>query len=403
MYALTPLWVLHIIWRRITGVRILQIPHHNKPSEFPNKTSSAMQSTSSMERRFNRYHHYANQNNNILPVILYLTLPTVNLQQKTRNDNSNNVKSQKQKQRDFWRMKQFNEQKTVCSAFPFYSLENDEIKNMVTSDKCSQTTSKADQTKIFNLHEENVQLRTEILELKCQIRTVNEKLACMDSELKSKLNEKQTEIQTLKSESSNLNSKLHNEQCSREEIETKYLAFRRHTEIAVRQQEQHNDNINKHNLREISNLKSTIQQLNMELSAYKSQTTTSTHIQGGTKNPSNKQTSAHQERSNNMQTTSQKINQRKSTTASGCRKCGSATYHQPRQCPAKNFVCIRCSKKGHHTINCILICTACSGIKGISCKSPEDCVAKDMNCAYCNVQGHLDCVCLKRRMDELGY
>ena len=277
-----------------------------------------------MDRRFNRYQHYATKNNSILPVILYLTLPTVNLHQKPRNDR--NVKTQKQKQRDFWRMKQFNEQKTVCSAFPFYFLENDELKNMVTS----QTTSKADQTKIFNQQEENVQLRTEISKLKYQIRTVNEKLACMDSEFKSKLNEKQTEIQTLKSESSNLNSKLHNEQCSREEIETKYLAFRRHTEIAVRQQEQQNDNINKHNLREISNLKSTNQQLNMELSAYKSQTATSTHIQGGTKNPSNKQTSVHQEGSNNMQTTSQKINQRKSTTASGCRKCGSTTYHQPR-------------------------------------------------------------------------
>ena len=225
----------------------------------------------------------------------------------------------------------------------------------------------------------------------------------IDSEFKSKLNEKQTKIETLKSESSNLNSKLHNEQYSREEIENKYLTFRRHTEIATRQQEQHNDNINQHSLREINYLKSTIQQLNMELSAYKSQAVTSSHIQGGTNNPSTKQTRVHQERSNNMPTASQKINQRKSTTASGCRKCGSNISHQPRQCPAKNFVCIKCSKKGHHTINCILICTACGGTKGISCKSPADCVATGMNCAYCNVQGHLDCVCLKRRLDELGY
>ena len=295
-------------------------------------------------------------------------------------------------------MKQFNEQKTVCSAFPFYSLENDEIKIMVTSDKCSQTTSKADQMKIFNLQEENVQLRTEITELKGQIRTVNEKLAYMDSEFKSKLNEKQTEIQTLKSESSNLNSKLYHEEYLREEIETEYLAFKRHTENATKQQERHNDNINKHNLREINNLKGTIQQLNMELSECKSKTTTSS----ANKNLTTNQTGAHHRGSLNMPS-SQTINQRKSTTASGCRKCGSTTSHQPRQCPAKNFVCAKCSKKGHHTINCILICTACSGIKGISCKGPEDCVAKNMNCAYCNVQEHLDCVCLKRRLDELGY
>ena len=63
-------------------------------------------------------------------------------------------------------MKKFNEQKTVCSVFPFDSLENDEIKNMVTSDKCTQTTSKADQMKMFNSQEENEQLRTEITELK---------------------------------------------------------------------------------------------------------------------------------------------------------------------------------------------------------------------------------------------
>ena len=269
---------------------------------------------------------------------------------------------------------------------------------VTTSDKCSQTTSKADQMKILNLQRENVQLRTEIAELKGHIKTVNEKLACTDSEYKSKLNEKQTEIQTLKSESSNLNSLLHNEQYSREEIETEYLAFRRHTQIATKQQERHNDNINKHNLREISNLKDTIQQLNMELSECKSKTTTSST----NKNSTTKQTGAHHGGSLNMPS-SQKINQRKSTTASGCRKCGSTTYHQPRQCPAKNFVCIKCSKKGHHTINCILICTACGGTKGISCKSPADCVAKDMNCAYCNVQGHLDRVCLKRRLNELGY
>ena len=335
-----------------------------------------------MECRFNRSHHYSKQNNNILPVILYLTLPSVNYKNEW-NDSNRTMKRQKQKQRDFQRMKQFNEHKTVCSVFPFYSLENNEIQNMVTRPvpvKIQQRTSKAEKTHV------------------CKIQEEYEKVLCENSKLQSELKGIQNELKSLKTEYSNLQSKFRHEQYLHEETETEYLAFKRHTENATKQQERHNDNINKHNLREISNLKGTIQQLNMELSECKSKTTTSS----ANKTSTTKQTGAHHGGSLNMPS-SQKINQRKSPTASGCRKCGSTTPHQPRQCPAKNFVCVKCSKKGHHTINCILICTACAGTKGISCKSPADCVAKNMNCAYCNVQGHLDCVCLKKRMDELGY
>ena len=60
-----------------------------------------------------------------LPVVLYFTLPAINFHQNTTHES---VKHQKRKQRDFQRMKEFNEQKTVCATFPFYSLENEDFK-----------------------------------------------------------------------------------------------------------------------------------------------------------------------------------------------------------------------------------------------------------------------------------
>ena len=113
-------------------------------------------STSVMERQFNRTGYHQNQDGNILPVILYLTLPTVNLHRNTSMTNNRKVKHQKQKQRDFERMKQFNQQKTVCSVFPFYQLENDDIQNMVTQPtpvQFSKTNSSLEKTKMCNLQE----------------------------------------------------------------------------------------------------------------------------------------------------------------------------------------------------------------------------------------------------------
>ena len=134
-----------------------------------------------MERRFNRTHHYANQNNNILPVSLYLTLPTINLHRNTSLTNNKKVKHQKQKQRDFERMKQFNQQKTVCSVFPFYQLENDDIQNMVTRPtpvQFSKTNPSLEKTKMCNLQEENDKLTLLNTELKDKLKTINETLVC---------------------------------------------------------------------------------------------------------------------------------------------------------------------------------------------------------------------------------
>ena len=86
-----------------------------------------------------------------------------------------------------------------------------------------------------------------------------------------------------------------------------------------------------------------------------------------------------------------------------CHRCGSLYSHvPPNQCPAKNFLCGYCSKRGHHTLNCLQVCKGC-GAKGRLYHRIEDCTAQNMNCAYCNVQGHLSHMCLETRYDTEGF
>ena len=163
-----------------------------------------------MERRFNRSCQYRNQNNNVLPVILYLTLPGVNVHQNFRNDTHRNVKHQKRK-RDFLRMKQFNEQKTVCSMFPFYSLENEDIQNILTQPApvhFKQTNSKLDKLKNCDILQENEKLKSLNMELNDNFKTLHENQLCEKSVLQCKLTEMQNEIASLKIECSNLQLKL---------------------------------------------------------------------------------------------------------------------------------------------------------------------------------------------------
>ena len=51
-----------------------------------------------------------------------------------------------------------------------------------------------------------------------------------------------------------------------------------------------------------------------------------------------------------------------------------------------------CSKRGHHTLNCLQVCKGCEA-KGRLYHRLEDCTAQDMNCIYCNVQEHLTHMC----------
>ena len=360
-----------------------------------------------MERRFNRTHYHQNQDGNILQVILYLTLPAVNLCQNTRKDSNRKQKHQKQKQRDYERMKQFNKQKTVCSIFPFYSLENEDIKNMVTPIQISQNNSKSDKIKICNLQEENRQLKVSTTELKDNLKTLNEKQICEHSELQCKLTEMHNEIINSKTECARLLSELNNEQILRKKIETEYKEFEEMTFRAVDKEQENYKRVNKEWGQKVNELKNKIKQLKSELSSYKAQTTTCVHMQGATNNTTTKQVGTHQGVGNNARTSSVENNQPRPTShgnssVPGCQKCGSTEPHQPSQCPARNFVCEGCKKKGHHTINCLHSCRDCGAIKRI-CNIQIQCVAKRLNCAYCGVKGHLSHVCLQQRLDQLGY
>ena len=148
-----------------------------------------------MERQFNRTRYHHNQDGNILPVILYLTLPTVNLHRNTSISNNRQVKHQKQKQRDYERMKQFNQQKTECSVFPFYSLENNEIQNMVARPApvhYSQTNSKLEKVKFCNILQEHERLKLLNMELKDNFMTLNKNLVRANSESSINLQKNRT-------------------------------------------------------------------------------------------------------------------------------------------------------------------------------------------------------------------
>ena len=256
--------------------------------------------------------------------------------------NNRKQKRQKQKQRDFERMKQFNQQKTVCSVFPFYSLENEDIKNMVTPIQNSQNNSKSDKMKICNLQEENRQLKVSTMELKDNCKTLNEKQVCEHSELQCKLTEMHNEILNSKTKSARLLSELNNERILRKKIETEYkeeMTFR-----AVDKEQENYKRVDKEWGQKVNELKNEIKLLKSELSSYKAQTTTCVHMQGATNNPTTKQVGAHQAVGNNPRTSSVENNQPRTTShgnssVPGCQKCGSTVPHQQSQCPTRNFVC----------------------------------------------------------------
>ena len=223
-----------------------------------------------MERRSSRNRHYANQN--VLPVVLYLTLPAINFHQNTTHGSVNH---QKRKQRDFQRMKEFNEQKTVCATFPFYSLENEDFKNMVTLTKFSQNTSKADHMKMGNLQNENGQLKSEIAQLKGQLSLMDEKHLRQDSEIQDKLLKQESEISNLRTELGNALSDLYREQTLRKETEAEYSNFQEMTFRAVDKEQEHYKHVNKLYTTEINELKAEVKHLKTELSQTQSNTTKS--------------------------------------------------------------------------------------------------------------------------------
>ena len=92
----------------------------------------------------------------------------------------------------------------------------------------------------------------------------------------------------------------------------------------------------------------------------------------------------------------QKLKSVRTEQEPGCNKYGHMVRHQPSQCPARNFLCEKCSKRGHHTFNCFHICGNCGGSR-LSCYNPRNCFARNITCPYCNVKGHLENICLQKR------
>ena len=81
-----------------------------------------------MEHWFDRK-YYDCYKNAVLPIGFYLTLPPFYNQHDgfRKSQNIKRTKSRKKQQRDHDRLKTFRERKTVCSLFPFSSVDDDEF------------------------------------------------------------------------------------------------------------------------------------------------------------------------------------------------------------------------------------------------------------------------------------
>ena len=349
----------------------------------------------------------------MLPVVLYLTLPPINCHQTSSKESKRKVKSRKQQKRDYDRMKRFNEQKTVFDIFPYSSLDNDEIRSM--SSKSVQTQSlkprRSNNSKVKELQEENNRLNVLISELTESIKLVTEKVKIIEFE---KLNlqrifaEERETTNMLENEQIKLMNALSLEKQLHLDVQMEYSKFKEQTSKTADKETERCRYVEKAHDHEVNELKSEIKHLKSELSKSKSQTPHNEHMTASNSTPV--KTSSLQLISANVRKATAAANNRPSSTSSGanlvpgCQRCGSiyVESHQPSQCPAKNFKCGKCSKKGHHTINCKSVCRGC-GARPNACPDPKTCLAIDMNCAYCGVKGHLSHTCLELRYDELGF
>ena len=369
-----------------------------------------------MERRYVRHSNYPRWNNNVLPVVLYLTLPPINCHQTSSKDSCRKVKTRKQQQRDYDRMKRFNEQKTVCDIFPYSSLDNDEIRSM--SSKSVQTQSlkpgRSNNSKLTEMQEENNRLNVLISELTENIRLVTEKVIIIEHEklhLQCLFAEERDTTNMLENEQIKLMNALSLEKQLHLDVQMEYSNFKEQISQTADKELERCKHIEKEHNQEVNELKSEIKHLKSELSKPRSQPShNAEYVPLITKNSSQLKTSAHRDMGASARKVSAAANNQPSSTSSGanlvpgCQRCGSiyVESHQPSQCPARNFKCGKCSKKGHHTINCKLVCRGC-GARPNACPDPKTCLAIDMNCAYCGVKGHLSHTCLKLRYDELGF
>ena len=383
-----------------------------------------------MERRFHQNSYYGKWNNQVLPVVIYLTLPTVSCQPTSEMATGKQRKSQRQKQRDQKRLHDFIERKSVCSLFPFSSVNNQEIQNMIPRQpsfipKIIEQQAVSQSNKIAELQEESKQLTVMIEHLRDSVTNEKRKSSDIENEnsvLNMEISKVQGRLQDAENVILNLQCNYNLEQNKLRGAETEILKLKQEIIQGGNQQKdiwnlkeemcckfdreiENNERIRKEHSKEVKGLKAEIRILKSQVPSSDSiqvncnQSATNVATINGTSgikcSKSNKKAS--------KGTVHQHSPPRTTDHGLQCHRCGSLySHHQPNQCPAKNFLCGYCSKRGHHTLNCLQVC------KGWWVKSRlyhriEDCTAQNMNCAYCNIQGHLSHMCLEKRYDTEGF
>ena len=384
-----------------------------------------------MESRFHQNFFNRKWNHQVMPVILYVSIPPVNCCKTSGMGSVKRTKSTKQKQRDMTRLNDYIERKSVCSLFPFSSVDNQEIQTMITRQpyfisKTIEKQTEYQSNKTAELQEENKRLTVIIDHLRDSVTNEKRKSSDIEKEnsvLNMEISKVHERLQEAKNVILNLQCNYNLEQNKLRGAETEILKLKQEIIQGENQQKdiwylkekmcnkfngeiENNERIRKEYCKEVKELKEEIRNLKLQVSSIDSkqvntkQITVSGAAHNGTS--STKYTEHFNENASRGQ-----IQQRLSPNTTNqniqCHRCESLySAHQPNQCPARNFVCGYCSKRGHHTLNCLQVCRGC-GVKGRLYHRLEDCTAQEMNCAYCSVRGHLTHMCLKKRYDTEGF
>ena len=383
-----------------------------------------------MERRFHQNSYYGKWNNQVLPVVIYLTLPTVSCQPTSVMATGKQRKSQRQKQRDQKRLHDFIERKSVCSLLPFYAVDNQEIQNMIPRQpffipKIIEQQAVSQSNKIAELQEENKQLTVMIDHLRNSVTNEKRKSSDIENEnsvLNMEFSKVQGRLQDAENVILNLQCNYNLEQNKLRGAETEILKLKQEIIWGENQQKdiwnlkeemcckfdreiENNERIRKEHSKEVKELKAEIRNLRTQLSLCETKQENPNRGSVSAATPNGTSATKYAEFANKEGSRGQ-IHQLLSPTTTNqglqCDRCESLySAHQPSQCPARNFVCGYCSKRGHHTLNCLQVCRGC-GAKGRAYHRLEDCTAQEMNCAYCSVRGHLTHMCLKKYMTQKG-
>ena len=206
----------------------------------------------------------------MLPVVLYLTLPPINCHQTSSKESNGKVKSRKQQQRDYDRMKQFNEQKTVCDIFPYSSLDNDEIRSMISKPVPTQSfkPGRSNDSKLKELQDENYKLNVLISELTENIRLVTEKVKTIEHEklnLQCLFAEERETTNMLDNEQIKLINALSIEKQLHLDVQLEYSKFKEQISQTADKELEKCKNVEKEHNQEVDELKSGIKHLKSEL------------------------------------------------------------------------------------------------------------------------------------------